>query len=57
MIGDTKEVVIEKLGQPSMTSKTTTENIEIELLIYNNLKIQVGINVKTNKVNYINEIK
>jgi hypothetical protein len=56
LIGDSKEVVIEKLGQPSMTSKTTTENIEIELLIYSNLKIQVGINVKTNKVYYINEI-
>lgn len=57
LIGDTKDAVIEKLGQPSMTSKTTTENIEIELLIYSNLKIQVGINVKTNKVYYINEIK
>ncbi len=57
IIGDSKEVVIEKLGKPSSISKTTTENIEIEVLIYDTLKTEVGINVKNNKVYYIHEIK
>jgi hypothetical protein len=56
-IGQTKENIIKTLGQPNKISKTLTQNIDTELLFYENEKMEIGIDVKTGKVNYVHELK